>query len=245
MKKLIAVLLMTACVLSVCSCWRKKQPTTTSATESGAETDDTAPDSTGWFNPFETNASTEFSTYGPNYTGTFVKETTVPTGGDSTPHKYYSADDIMKILEDCANVRTGDTYSVYCSRTDKYRENSPGQTPVMYIAFETPGIRVPMRPDETFQITEGSYVEVQMILYDYDVVVEVYNKVVEYYKQTTGSVVENSQDVSARGTLIMCATTPNSSSWGNTCYVLVEDYLRDRFGKDAYYVTVRMPIPVS
>lgn len=249
MKKLIAALLTTAMLVTVCSCWRKKPKTTeTETSEPTTLTDSTGSEytPTEWTEPSYSLEYPLGETVGTNYTGTFPTETTVPTGQQGMPHKYFSVDDVMKIIDDLSNIHTKDSGADYWNKVDGYTKNSPEENPVYGVTVETPGEWCPWSATAGgnggyFTITPGSTVMFQMFIYDPEVADGVYNKCVERIKNVCDGTVEDIYYPSEGGYLNI-TSDPSTSEWGDHCYVHVDKDYSGRFDKNGFYLNICMPI---
>lgn len=240
MKKVIT-LVMTICMLAgVCSCRRKTQETTESATvtsssstyEDGGDAYTVPIDDT--FDPGEYIATVT------SYTGTFTPEDTVPVGSESTPHTKYTVEEITKALLDIANISTGTEYDAFSLKCQNYYNTSPILGVDVIIPDKQPPTEGHPHP---FDLADGSYVKVTMVLYDEDVVNGLYSYMTDYYTQIFGETITQDWSYEFNGELLKyVAGAPKSSVWDSTCYMAVEKYARERFGADSFYVTVCVPI---
>lgn len=246
MKKLIAVLLTTAMLVTVCSCWRKKpKPTETTdsdvTTETGTEM--TAEPSSN-IGPDYSNQT--FETVGPNYTGTFAQETSAPRGQQNVSHKYYSADEVMNILVDLSTFKTGDSGKAYWDKVAVYRTDAPEQSPIFNVEVSTPDEWCPseIKPVGDFTVTTGSCVTIKLFIYDREVMEGVYEKTVDRIKIVCGGIAIDESDPS-RFDNIVRVTSEASSAWGTTCFIEVSKDYEGRWDKNGYFITVCLPVPIS
>ncbi len=246
MKKIMTVILATAILLSVCSCWRKKPKPTESSEAGNTETETTLEPDTTYYTGPDYNDQT-FETVGPNYTGTFLTEDTVPRNQENTPHKYYTADEIMNILIDLSTIKTGDDGKAYWDKVRSYQKDAPEQSPILTVDIATPDAWHPFPGKENgqFTITTGSSATIKLFIYDKDVMDEFYDKYIAYLNTVCGGTVEVEQDGYTRDDRYIKVTSAPSSAWGNQCYIYVQKDYDGRWDKNGYNVEVCIPVPMT
>lgn len=230
MKKIIASVLVCCMLFGVCSCRKKQQPTISSSSET-SEDDVSDPDGTG----------ITIEIPNTSYTGTFSAESTAPEGSLYTPHTYYSGNEVMTVLYSIASLKNGDSSEAWYQRVDGYCESSP----VVGARISIPDKASPIRSkgDQTLEFNDGSYVIVDLVIYDQSTVDELYALVSDYYRQMFGTIITENPDFFPRGELLMyVAGEPSSSVWKDSCYMSVEILSQEEYGYDSMYVTVCMPI---
>jgi hypothetical protein len=231
MKKALSLFLVLCLLFGVCSC-RRKKPSPTSAASGESEETEQLPD----LSEVEIPGTSDTNSY---------RETTVPSAsvGQTTPHKRYSCEEISAMLYDLADIHTGDLNSAFVQKYWNYY--GMDYSVLIEYSVTTPGARppVPGGPDIPFQITDGSYIKFVMVIYDYDVVEDLYKEISDYYQQVFGKTMTSNPSYEYNGELIMYVCgDPDSSVWGDSCYMAVEKYDQQGLGYDSSYVTVCMPI---